>query len=488
MQVTPGATLKKTLLQRQIPTIVGLIVLVLGMIGGIWFLYQGPAVFAPRATPQTTPKNIKVTNVTDASFTVSFITDEATAGFVKYGAAANALNTQAGDDRDQLSGSVGKFTTHHVTVRGLTPNTQYFYTLGTGSNARFDNNGAPFTIKTTPRGTTPPAAKTIYGPVLNESGSPAEGSIVYVSLAGVGEMSALVKSSGSWAVTLSNARTTDGTQYATIKDTDELTIKVQGPRVNSTTSTTVTVADAQPVPQLSLGAASTQQSVQKSDDTNLLMSDQVTTDLETTATRSTGTQKTGAQATLTGADDEEADGNTNSTSSDEDDGESNATGTGGTANDKAEGELLALAAASASPRASASPTASPKASISSLIAQASASPRATASPRVSASPTASPRVSASPTASPKASGTPFGSGNPYPATTSASPKATSTATTSSKGGSSTRSAVISSSSAVPVSGAVETTLALVLGGVFFVGSGIWSYWIARQLEEAPEYQ
>src|SRR5690606_12599373 len=101
-------------------------------------------VFSPRATPQTMPKNIQVTNLSDTGFSISFVTDEAVAGFIKYGTSPSDLSQQAGDDRDQLTGTVGTFMTHHITLRGLQPNTQYYYELGTGTSATFDNNGAPY--------------------------------------------------------------------------------------------------------------------------------------------------------------------------------------------------------------------------------------------------------------------------------------------------------------------------------------------------------
>ena len=82
---------------------------------------------------------------------------------------------------------------------------------------------------------------------------------------------------------------------------------------------------------------------------------------------------------------------------------------------------------------------------------------------------------------------PFGSGNPFPATTptptataSATPSAT-PATASSEV--STRSAMPSTASGVPVSGSVGTTMALAFGGLFFIVSGIWSFWISSQLAE-----
>ncbi|MGD9129327.1 MAG: fibronectin type III domain-containing protein [Candidatus Woesebacteria bacterium] len=244
---------RKPVLKKQIPTLLGLAVLVVALIVGAVFLKDGPGVFAPRAAPETTPKEIRVTNVTDNSFTVSFFTDSKTVGFIKYGDSAS-LSSQASDDRDQLSGSVGEFNLHHITVKSLKPNTTYYFNLGTVSNATFDNNGSPFTITTAAQpGTSPPLAKTVYGSVANLDGTPAEGSVVYLSIDGVGDLSSLVKASGSWAISLANARSADGRSYPEIQDETMMEIYVQGTAASQNTSFATAVKNAQPVTNLTLG-------------------------------------------------------------------------------------------------------------------------------------------------------------------------------------------------------------------------------------------
>ncbi len=493
----PAQPKQKSLLKKQIPTILGLAVLVIALISGLLFFGAGTGVFAPRATPQTTPKNIQISNVTDNSFTISFLTDESTPGFIKYGTEATSLNSQASDDRDQLSGSVGSFTLHHVTVRGLQPNTEYHYTLGTGSQAQFDNEGSPFTLKTSQRAGSPSAAKTIYGNVVNDAGGPAEGSIVYVTLEGVGMMSSLVKGSGSWAVPLSNARKADGTGYAEISDTDELTIRVQGPAAAQTAQITTTVAQAQPVENISFG-----QSQSKTAETS------ATTDNEETAN----------------------DGDTNT---DEDLASSSA-------------QLASAATASASLAASSSATTASASAIVDLT-KTTAQTVTTSQPTIKGKAvpnvvvtisvhsdtqisqqlttdssgnfvldisqledelepgvhtveysyvdpatgktvtktqtftvkgTSTQLASATSTSTSSSSAVPYGSGNPVPiggATTSAT--ATKSATISA------RTSQPSTGSGIPVSGSVGTTLALIIGGLFFTITGAWSFWVSQQLKE-----
>jgi hypothetical protein len=240
--------------QKQIPTLLGLAILVLSLIGGIWFIGEGAGVFAPRAAPQTTPKKVKLANVKETGFSVSFITDEATAGFVKYGTEPTSLKSQASDDRDQVTGTVGQYTNHHITLRDLKPDTTYYYTLGTGSTPKYDNNGAPFMAKTPKRLGAPAAAKTIYGTVTSAEGTPVSGALVYASIPGVGPLSSITKESGSWAIPLSTARNTEGTQYASVAASDAIQLTAQGLRGSEGAFASATVETAQPAPPLILSS------------------------------------------------------------------------------------------------------------------------------------------------------------------------------------------------------------------------------------------
>ena len=224
--------------QKRIPTILGLSVLVVGLVAGILIFGQGTGVFSPRATPETTPKQIVISNITERGFTVSFVTDEATPGYVKYGLKDNSLKDRVGDDRDQIRGTISDYKLHHITVTGLQDATQYYFILGTGSGDHYANssensiNSEAYTVTTAKRGGVAPSAKTIYGSVVTEGGVPANGAIVYSRLDGAIPMSSLVKESGSWAIPLSSARQIGTLEYAPITDDAKLTIQIH-PRKNA---------------------------------------------------------------------------------------------------------------------------------------------------------------------------------------------------------------------------------------------------------------
>lgn len=265
------------LLSKRIPTILGILFLVGGLGVGIFIVGQGTGGFLPKASPETTPRNIKITNISDNAFTVSFITDVASPGYVKYGTEANSLNNQTSDDRDQLSGSVGQFTTHHITVRSLSPSTAYYFAIGTASREIYTDNGKPYQVTTAPRIGGAPEALTVYGSVVTRASTPASDSIVYISVPGSSPLSTLVKSSGSWAVPLSTARTTNLSSYAALTDDTVIDILVQGKDAASNATAKATVANAQPVPTITLG--------QNSDFTTGSTSDQTATSSATTDSR-----------------------------------------------------------------------------------------------------------------------------------------------------------------------------------------------------------
>lgn len=274
------------ILNKRFPTIIGLFILFAALGAGVFFIGVGPGIFTPRAAPQTTPKNVKITNITESTLTVSFLTDEPTTSFVKYGTSATSLNNREADDRDQLSGNVGTYNTHHITIRNLQADTTYFFTLGTGSNSLFDNSGKPYTIKTGPKVGSQSTAQTIYGTVLTKDSNPAEGSVVYVTVDKGGELSTLVRSSGTWAIPLSQLRSPNGGNAPEFSSNTLMQVFVQGKSVADTAVLTTTVGQPQfPVKTITLGETNTPDPTQAQTNPTVTLS-QSGTDAQPTITAS----------------------------------------------------------------------------------------------------------------------------------------------------------------------------------------------------------
>lgn len=525
----------KSLLKKRIPTLLGIGVLVIGLIAAIVVFGQGTGVFAPRATPETTPTQIKITNVTDRSFSVSFATSVATTAFIRYGTDPDQLSQQAGDDRDQLYGTVQEYPLHHISASSLEANTRYYFVIGTHEGALFDDNGQPFSVTTATRGGTPPAAKTIYGAVVTAQGGPAKGSIVYVSPQGAGEMSQLVQESGSWAVPLSNARSVDGSSYATLTEETPITILVQGHPVELTstvpttvgtfeygstitlgedgtamaqagggpaapTATPIASASATPTPRDTLldgdpdesGASESGDATESGSKLTDLLDSELPTPTPTPEEQPVVDLTQPGEQVITSGDpviQGEAPAGVvvtikvNSETQIQQQVTSNADGEFSLDLAALQQELepgvhtveYSYIDPETGEEVISTHTFTVEPTANYQIAQANTSP--TPIPGSGATATSS----ATPSPTPVSYGTdyPYGtSPTPTPAVATDSGTATDSAT---KGNVSTRSAMPATDSAVPVSGVFTTTLAMLLGGAFFLISGVWSFWVAREM-------
>jgi hypothetical protein len=173
----------------------------------LWALLLGTKVGG--APLMTASSSVKVTNLRDTAFTVSWTTDGVFTGTVEYGTTP-ALGSVAQDDR----GAATSDDTHHVTLLGLISGTTYYFDVLSGDQ-RDDNNGAHYAL-TTGSVLELPTSDTVYGRAFQCDGTtPAQGTIVYVTLAdgdGTGslgqsaQMSGLVDENGWWHANLGNAR------------------------------------------------------------------------------------------------------------------------------------------------------------------------------------------------------------------------------------------------------------------------------------------
>lgn len=235
-----------------IPTILGILVAIGGLVAGIYLL-RSPLLALVGASPEEAPQKVKITNVTENSFVVSWTTVKATSGFVQYGEKGNP-ELVVSDDRDQEKGEIGNYFTHLVTVRGLKATTEYSFRIGSGRNL-YDQQGQLYKITTGVALRNPPAADVAYGQVMTASGDPAEGAIVYASLPGVVPQATLIKSSGSWVIPLATARTTDLTSFAVYdKENTALEIFVEAGGLGTATVVTTTGQDS-PVATITLGTS-----------------------------------------------------------------------------------------------------------------------------------------------------------------------------------------------------------------------------------------
>ncbi|MBM3208795.1 fibronectin type III domain-containing protein [Candidatus Shapirobacteria bacterium] len=235
---------------KKIPTIMGLLFLVLSLVMGL-FLVNRAQVFLLRASPGISPREVKITNVNDSSFVVSWLSEEETIGFVRLDKGGQEIIFA--DDRDQLKGQTQKYETHYVTIKDLSPADKYTFKIGSGGKI-FDNQGKPYEITTASTiARAAPVADPAYGMVLTTDGQPAEGAIVYLSLANAAPQSAMVRASGNWLITLSSVRTADLTDFVSYdKEASVEELFVQGGKRGTASAVFTTKSDS-PAPTLTLG-------------------------------------------------------------------------------------------------------------------------------------------------------------------------------------------------------------------------------------------
>lgn len=236
---------------KKLPTILGLLLVLGAIAGGVIMIKKGPSFFL-KASPTLTPNQIKLTNINDTSLSVSWITDEKTSGFVKYGTDATGLTFTANDDRDQISGKTGNFNNHHITLKNLKSATAYFFKIGSGGKI-FDSDGQPYQVTTAKAASSPPSNDVAYGTIIDQSNNPAEGVIVYLSLANATPASVLTKASGSWVIPLNLIRSADLSGWAAYdKQASIEEIFVQAGGLGTATVVATTKNDS-PMPKITLG-------------------------------------------------------------------------------------------------------------------------------------------------------------------------------------------------------------------------------------------
>ncbi|MCL5095908.1 MAG: Ig-like domain-containing protein [Patescibacteria group bacterium] len=239
--------------ENRIPTLVGLFLIGISLTATV-VLFKNAQTLFTQASPDYAPSDVKITNVNESSLTVSWVTTNTASGSLNFGETPS-LGSVISDDRDQVSGKTSQFATHYITLRYLKPGTQYYFKIISG-NKTYDRDGEAYIVTTAPE---IPAAQNqsspIYGTVIKNDGTPAEGAIVYLNINKTTPLSTLVKTSGSWLLPLNNTRSADLLSLAEIKENDKIDIFVQDGNEGSAKAK-AKILVGNPLPQITLGKTS----------------------------------------------------------------------------------------------------------------------------------------------------------------------------------------------------------------------------------------
>ncbi len=240
--------MKKTIWDKRIPTLLGMLLIVIG-IGITSFLVDKGVIIVGRASPTTNPQNVRITNITDNSFTVSYNTDAQVIGSLIYGK-DEALGQTALDERDQQTESLANHKIHSITVRNLSSVTKYFFSITSGQD-KFLNSGVPFEVVTGGSITTPPSEqKPIVGKVIMPNGQAPNEAIIYITTDASQVISSLVRGDGTYLIPLNSVRSQGLASYLDFSTVNTLKMLVFGDGLSSNVS--LSIDQINPVPTVTL--------------------------------------------------------------------------------------------------------------------------------------------------------------------------------------------------------------------------------------------
>lgn len=228
---------------QRLPTIVGLMFLVVGLITGV-FLVQQRQYFRLSASNEYSPNDVRITNITDTSFTVSFYTNKDSLSGLNWG-------TKSTSENFKLSGDTVSKKLHYITVADLDPNSTYFFSINSGGQ-EFNNNGIPWTVTTSSIAPQESTTKIISGRVFTKNNQPAESSIVYLKIGGASPISTHVSKSGTFVIPLHNIRDQTLSKFQTLSEETLINIVVQAGDLGLATAD-ARVKNSNPLPDLILG-------------------------------------------------------------------------------------------------------------------------------------------------------------------------------------------------------------------------------------------
>jgi len=238
--------------QKRIPTILALLLIVAGL-GSAVYLERTTQLITSSASSSSAPEMIRVTNLSDTYFTVSWFTANPETGAVLL-TDGNSQTTHV-DDRDTDLIPRAR-TTHHITLRGLKESTDYRISIVSGKQTCSSNNNCTqLTQKTLTRISTPLNLPPIHGSVISKDNKPSEGSVVYVTIGKNFPLSTQTDSAGIWVIPLTNLRSENLESPPLLSDSDIIQISViSSPSVSASAVTSMNnVRNNEAIPPIILG-------------------------------------------------------------------------------------------------------------------------------------------------------------------------------------------------------------------------------------------
>lgn len=232
---------------NKIPTLLGLVIIII-LLSIVSVAFNMANDTKTEAFRNNAPIDLKVTNISDSSFTISYMTDSQVSGLIQIN---KGLTKETCIDERDLTGSVGKYYIHSFTCKNLSPSTTYDFKVVSGGKTFSDNNGiysAKTSIRINPQAT---GLEPAYGTVLRPDNTPAAGVLVYLTIDGAQTLSTLTNNTGSWLLPLNLVRMTSLDGYLAVTDRMTENIIVVS-EIDTSMAVTDTLNDS-PVPEMIIG-------------------------------------------------------------------------------------------------------------------------------------------------------------------------------------------------------------------------------------------
>lgn len=238
----------KKLFNKRIPTILGIILILLS-IPLTTFILKNQIVFRGNASNSQEPQDVKMTNITDASFTITYRTELSSTGSISYGNDKKLGGSEL-EDVDKQRGSFSPKKIHSISVKKLMPNTKYYLTIISGSDI-FLNNGRPFEV-TTGTDISSPSTKqnSIKGKIVLPNGDAPSDALVYLNAENSQLLSTTTAKDGKFSFSLEKLRTDDLASYFSVNDNAVFKIVATDGFLKS--AATVTLSQKDSIPTITL--------------------------------------------------------------------------------------------------------------------------------------------------------------------------------------------------------------------------------------------
>lgn len=202
--------------QKKIPTLLGLFILFVGIAGTVYLDRNSHNITSSASIPSKI-EDVHFSNISDTSFTVSWLTELPTSGYVQI--SGENKNVTLVDDLDSDSISRPR-TAHYVTVKNLKENSSYNVKILSEKKCIQADSCLSFVQNTLTKESTVSNLPPVHGTLMISEGKPANSAIIYIVVGNSLPLSSRTDSSGLWVVPLLNIRSQTPSEKLALSDND----------------------------------------------------------------------------------------------------------------------------------------------------------------------------------------------------------------------------------------------------------------------------